>query len=375
LSVVPEDDFSSQIKIYNIYITATILFLLLLGIYFISLFSKQISAPINKLANELEQIRYLNITPSPPIKTHIIEVNTIYRSMESMKIGLESFRKYLPEKLVRNLITSGEAAKIGGKIRPLTLIFSDITDFTLISEKISADEIMIYLCEYFNEISLVINQYNGTIDKFIGDSVMAFWGAPLEDNHGIEKACFSALECLKRIDLLNIKWLNNGILFATRFGIHHGDAIIGNIGSEDRLNYTAIGDTVNLTSRFEELNKYYGSKIIVSEAIYQKVNDLFLFRILDIIILKGHAAPITIYQLFQQKNIDINSKLLEFCEFYTKGFSAYKQQDWDAAISQFEYALLIDPEDVASRLMITRCQKFKLNPPPSGWHGIWVYAN
>ncbi len=373
--VVPMDDFVGMLKHYNNIALLVVLFLLLFGLEVTSLFSKQISKPFNKLENELEKIKFFHIDPSPTIKTHIKEVFTMSRAIESMKIGLQSFRKYVPENLVRQLIYSGEAAKIGGGIRQITLFFSDITNFTSIAEHTDPEKIMRYLCEYFDELSRIIGSHKGTIDKYMGDSIMAFWGAPLVDANSVHNACITALECQTKLTYLNEQWRQqNRPVFLTRIGIHSGSVIVGNLGSSERLNYTAIGDSVNVTSRLEQINKIYGTKIIVSEQVKNKIEDQFVLRILDRVTVKGRKEVLTIYELIEQKTFLTSPALLDFCESYRQGFMAYQHQEWDKAIGLFTQILHTYPHDHPSVIMRERCQHFKSNPPAADWQGVWIFS-
>lgn len=300
--IVPKDDFIRQLENYNKLIMFILLLLFLLGVIAISLFSKQISIPINNLANELEEIKFFRIELIPPVKTHIKEVFIMSRAIESMKIGLASFRKYVPENLVRQLIYTGQAARIGGIHRNVVLFFSDIVNFTAIMEHVGPEKIMKYLCDYFEVMSHIITDNKGTVDKYMGDSIMAFWGAPLTDEKGIEHACKAALQCQRRLQQLNKEWRQaKRVALPTRIGLHFGDVTLGNLGSSERLNYTAIGDSVNIASRLEQLNQYYGTRIIVSDFIRDKMKELFIFRIIDRVIVKGRKEPITVYELIEEK--------------------------------------------------------------------------
>lgn len=375
-TIVPEQDYSKGYRFLIKVISIIFILITILGLVLINIFSKKLSIPINKLARELEKIKYFDIKPSPPFRALIREVFIMSRSIESMKIGLNSFRKYLPEKLVLNLISSGEAAKIGGHSRDIALFFSDIVNFTSIAEQTEPKKILGYLCEYFEEMDIIISKHSGIIDKYIGDSIMAFWGVLSLDGNKIKHACDAALACQHRLQLFNEELFErNGFKFETRIGIHYGYAIVGNIGSLNRLNYTAIGDSVNVTSRLEQLNKNYGTKIIVSEFVYDQVKTDYFFRILDRILIRGREEPTCIYELIQSKNIPLKEYLLKFCDNYQHGFTAYQHQAWDLAIDYFKTALKYLPENKSCLLMIARCHNFKRKPPPEPWNGIWSFTN
>ncbi|WP_269458327.1 adenylate/guanylate cyclase domain-containing protein [Legionella waltersii] len=190
----------------------------------------------------------------------------------------------------------------------MTAFFSDIRNFTDISENMDAESLMLHLCDYFEELSKIITSENGTIDKYIGDAIMAFWGAPIEDESHCLKACNAALKCQLRLNELNEQWeKQKKPKLLTGIGIHTGSAIIGNIGSSSRLNYTAIGDTINTASRLESLSKQYGSVIVVSEDVVNATQDHFEFRFLEQVSIRGKTGSYKIYELVGVKSIKSSS--------------------------------------------------------------------
>jgi len=210
--------------------------------------------------------------------------------------------------------------------KTIAILFSDIKNFTSIAEEMDPDQLTHLICEYFDELSKIIISNKGTIDKFIGDSIMAFWGAPLSE----EKPCFhaakSALISLHYLEILNAKWQSEGKpKLLTRFGIHIGEAIVGNIGSAERLNYTAVGDAINIASRLENINKIYGTKIIVSEDVYQFIKDQFVLRMLDHVTLKGKAKVSYIYELIAEDVNQIPYDIHAYSTQFSKGFAFYQK--------------------------------------------------
>ena len=371
--VAPENDFLGEIKKFNKIITILLVVILLLGLELISLFSKQISIPIQKLANQLHRIRFFELERNRQVKSRVKEVFIMANAIESMRVGLQSFQKYVPQNLVRQLIENGEAAKIGGHNRRITLLFSDISNFTTTTEQIGSEKIMQLLCQYFNELTQIIGCYQGTVDKYIGDSIMAFWGAPVPDSLCTFHACKAALECQDRVAKLNQQWKKEiGVELPTRIGLHHGRVTVGNLGAMDRLNYTAIGDPVNVTSRIEQLNKVYGTKILASEIVQKNVNELFIFRVIDKVKVKGRIEASIIYELIAEKKNENNKKILNFCQIYEQGFIAYQLQSWQEAIDFFKEALVIFPYDLASQIMIKRCEEMK-GSVINDWNGVWRY--
>jgi adenylate cyclase len=226
----------------------------------------QVTHPLRELVQETEKIKSFNLDEKVNIRASLFEIRTLVDAIANMKVGLQSFKKFVPSQLVRQLVESGLEANVSGHRREVTIFFSDIADFTTISETMKPSELSSHISEYFNELTNIIMEHNGTVDKYIGDAIMAFWNAPVEIKDHARVACRATLKISQRVSELEKKWRAEGKpVFRTRIGINTGDVVVGNMGSEQRLNYTVIGDPVNLASRLESLNKYYGSNIIISQ--------------------------------------------------------------------------------------------------------------
>lgn len=371
--VAPEDDFTGDLKIADIMDVGIGLIILVVGIFMVSKLVTLVVKPIKKLVKQTEKIRRFDLEESSKIKTRIKEVSMLSDSISRMRSGLKSFIKYVPAMLVRQLIETGEDAVIGGAKKQLTILFSDIENFTTLAEHMDPNLLMEHMCEYFSEMSKIITAEKATIDKFIGDSIMAFWGAPIDVDQPCQRAARAALECAQRLRELNEKWKQSGKppLF-TRIGIHTGEAIVGNLGSIDRLNYTALGDTINIASRLEAINKIYHTHIIVSDAVYQVIKDEFLLRKIDRVALKGKLQGSDIYELLAPKNQGVDFDLNQYQPKFESGFIFYQQQNWEQAIELFKECINIYPDDYIAPLFIKRCHEFKLEPPKD-WDGIWRY--
>ncbi len=292
-----------------------------------------------------------------------------------MKVGLRSFRRYVPTELVRYLIKSGVEAKLGGEYQEITVLFNDIVNFTTISESMDPRKLVVHLGEYLSELSHIIGQEGGTVDKYIGDAIMAFWNAPKKvDNHTL-RACTAALKCKDKLKELNVKWKKKRLpLFNSRFGINSGRVVVGNMGSDERLNYTVIGDTVNLSSRLEGMAKNYGVDILISEMTNRKIKGVLLTRMLDKIIVKGKTKGVLIYELLCVKK-EANAKLIEYVKTYEDGLEKYFKKKWDKAIISFQKTLKYNPNDKASKVLIDRCKYNKRNPVVAKWDGSFIYLN
>ena len=280
------------------------------------------------------------------------------------------FGKYVFPVVIDNLIKNPDRINLGGEKRNITIFFSDIRGFTSISERLDPEELVRLLNEYLTEMTSIIIKDQGLVDKYMGDAIMAFWGAPLEQPDHTELACSSSLEMMDKLRELQKKWKKEGIpSFDIGIGLNSGDAIVGNMGSLKRFDYTAIGDNVNLASRMEGLNKLYGTNIIITENTHKIVKDKFETRKLDAVKVKGKKKSIFIYELLSRKDRS-SKKQRDFVRLYEAGLELYFKKKWKAAIKSFEIALKL-MDDNASHALITRCHEFLKNPPPKDWDGVW----
>ncbi|EKD70477.1 MAG: hypothetical protein ACD_46C00523G0003 [uncultured bacterium] len=374
--IVPREDFVGELRHANISTLWISLIILGLGIVAILILSGHVVKPLKKLVEETERIRNFELTDTLPIRSKIKEVTAIADGIYTMKQGLRSFQKYVPATLVRQLIETGQDAHIGGDKKQLAIFFSDIKNFTTLAEHMHPNQLMRHLCKYLDELSKIIDKHGGTIDKYIGDSIMAFWGAPLPEQDPCQHAARAALEGLKHSRKLNAAWTAKGKpVFFTRIGLHLGEAVVGNVGSSERLNYTAIGDAINLASRLEGANKMYGTQIIVSESVYKVLQNEFVLRMLDRVIVKGKKKTNYIYELLAEKPEEVTFDVEKYNNFFIKGFSAYEQQQWNEAIGHFNNCLQIYPEDTVAPIFIQRCNYLKSHPPKNAWDGIWRHKN
>lgn len=370
--VVPERDFTSELHKTNMMTLMLSLLILMLNIALVWYCITKVIQPIKVLVKETEKIKNFELDSDALIASRIKEVVMLTNALRSMKTGLRSFQKYVPASLVRQIIEAGEDAHVGGAKKEIVILFSDIQNFTAIAEYMDPRLLMTHLCEYFDVLSTIISEARGTIDKYIGDSIMAFWGAPLLEAEPGFRAAKAALKCQKSLSKLNRAWKQQGMPpFVTRIGIHMGDAVIGNLGSSERLNYTAIGDAVNITRRLEEMNKLYGTMIIVSDAVYQMLKDKFVLRMVDYVAMSEKSQAHFIYELLGEEIEQVYFDIKAYLDCFAKAFSAYQAQYWDPAIEYFLQCLRIYPQDAVAALFIRRCSSFKKHPPAEGWSGIW----
>ena len=287
---------------------------------------------------------------------------------KSKKKVMGAFGKYVSPVVVEEIMKNPEKLKLGGEKRNVTILFSDIRGFTSISEKLSPEKLVHLLNEYLSAMTDVILKNNGLVDKYIGDAIMAFWNAPTNQPKHPKLACLTALGMTKKLAELQEKWKKEGMpRIDIGIGLNTGDAVIGNMGSYDRFDYTAMGDSINLGSRLEGLTKQYGVKIIISETTHEKVKDEFSARKLDLVSVKGREKPIFIYELVCMKN-ELTKKNAESIKHYEAGLNLYFARKWDSALKEFSRLKDYKPAEE----FIQRCRNFKKSPPPKGWNGTWV---
>ena len=257
-----------------------------------------LSRPINALSAEAERIRNFELDAPVAARSNIVEIAILIESIAAMKEGLRSFGRFVPKRVVKRLIAAGGAASLGGERTELTLLFSDIAGFTSMSERMDPEQVMQRVSRYFDVMSEAIHANQGVVDKYIGDAIMAIWNAPTHDADHAANACRALLACLRANDALDRAAAAEGMPpLPTRFGLHTGEAIIGNIGSADRMQYTALGANVNLAARLEQLNKRYGTRNLVSAETKMRAGDGFLFRSVAIVRPAGTTTPIEVFEL------------------------------------------------------------------------------
>jgi adenylate cyclase len=259
----------------------------------------------------------------------------------------------------------GEEITLGGEKREITIFCSDIAGFTTISEAYPTEILTPLLAEYFDALSKIILEAEGTIDKYIGDSIMAFWNAPTEMPDHAMKACLVALRCQALLHKLNQQRKeNNQPEFQTRFGINTGMVIVGNVGTTERMNYTVIGDAVNIAFRLQNTSKNYNTHILISEDVYKKVNHQFVVRPLDIVTVKGKKEEIKIYELvaLREGEAEILAKPeeIQLCEAFTEAYEAFQQKNIERAKPLFEAIHAQFPDDLPTKLYLDRIREMPL---------------
>ena len=305
---------------------------------------------------------------SAPTTSAFRDVSEVLESLEKAKAAMRAMGKYAPIDLVRRLYREKREPTLGGVPMEVSVMFTDIKDFTPLSEKLVPDQLADALGRYLDVMARIIQQEtHGTIDKYIGDSIMTIWNAPEPVPDHARMACLAALRCRDAGRALSASAEWRGLPpFETRFGLHRDTALVGHFGAHDRMNYTAIGDSINLASRLESLNKQYGTTIIASERMVEKVREHFEFRLLDLVAVKGKTEAIKIYELLGEKG-DARAAD-ESIVRYEEAFAAYAKGEFAAAVSILER----NDDDSPSAVLLERCRRFQHDPPPDGWRGVYV---
>ncbi|MDC0068183.1 adenylate/guanylate cyclase domain-containing protein [Gammaproteobacteria bacterium] len=281
------------------------------------------------------------------------------------------FGQYLSPKVVENLVDDPTKIQLGGEEREMTAFFSDIGGFSSISERLTPSELVQLLNDYLTDMCDIILSAEGTVDKFEGDSIMAFWGAPTRQNDHAKRACFAAIEMNDRLVELRAGALQKGVTpLVVRMGMNTGTMVVGNMGSKQRMNYTIMGDAVNLASRLEGANKAYGSGMMISESTYRLCEADVDVRELDRITVVGKSEPVTVYQLLNRKSHTTGAEA-DLVYQFSKGLELYKAGSFELAKSEFSACLDIFADDGPAQTFIARCQKFVDNPPGADWDGVY----
>lgn len=368
---------SSLLSMYTNYSRLMIVFgilLIMLGVAISSVLIIRLSKPIKNLLLSIDDLRQLKFRETSECKTNIKEIGILYEAVNFMETGFKSFARYVPLALIQKMMISGSVAEVSGEGRDITILFTDVRSFSSIAENMNARELMFYLSEYFEMITNMIVGKGGTLDKYIGDAVMAFWGAPYDDKNHALHACQCALMIQEGLDRLNKVWKQKGLPeLSLRFGINSGHAVVGNVGSKYRLSYTAMGDSVNLSERFEELNKIYGTDILVGEDTYRIVSDQFLFRMVDLVETRGKKESVHIYTLLQRQNSKYSIQELKIINAkFKEAFNVYQVGEWQRALDMFNAFLQEYPDDHIATMFVERCKKLQTNPPKK-WNGAWSF--
>ncbi len=368
--LAPESDFMGDVERENratlLVGVVSVLAAVLAGLWL----AARVSRPIDALREEMNHVGEFRLEARPPVRSVFAELDAMARALESMKSGLASFARFVPRDVVRTVLASGREATLGGEVRTLSVVFSDLAGFTTLAESMEPDALVRTLGGYLDAMTTTLTEGGGTVDKFIGDGIMSFWNAPLDDPHHARRACLAALACQRALRELaedpSHAWVANT---KTRFGIATGEVVVGNVGTPDRMNYTAMGDAVNLSARLESLNKQYGTVVMAAESAVSLVGDVVLARPIDVVAVQGKAQGVKVYELvaLASEATDAQRTLARLC---AEALEKYLRRDFSAAASAWQAALECAPGDSVATIMRARALAYVSAPPPPEWSGV-----
>lgn len=288
----------------------------------------------------------------------------------------DMFSRFVAADVVQYMLDNPELVKPGGEKVELTIFFSDVAGFTSISEALTPEELVVLLNEYLGAMTDLLFEYGGTLDKFIGDAVMAFWNFPRKQEDHAARACLCALAMQRKIDELQIGWAERGLpRVSARAGLNTANVVVGYMGSvKAQMNFTCMGDGVNLASRLEGANKEYSTALMVSDATYQRAKHVVAGRFLDFLAVKGKKEPVKVHELVCEVGKEPPG-WKEMVELYDHAIQLHLDRKWDEAIAAFEQLLTRWPDDGPSKTYIARCNQYKENPPPEGWDGRYILTH
>jgi adenylate cyclase len=280
--------------------------------------------------------------------------------------------RYMDPSIADQLLAEG-AEVLGGKSTTATILFSDIRGFTPLTEELGPQATVALLNEYFTVVVDCIQRQGGMLDKFVGDAMMAVFGLPIAHDDDEDRAVRAAIAMLSDLASWNVERLAHGKkAVAIGIGINTDVVVSGNIGSPKRMDYTLIGDGVNLAARLESACKQYGTQILISEYTYKKLHGTYRLREIDRVVVKGKTAPVSVYEVLDYHTDATFPHLMRVVHYFQEGLLQYRQQQWDEAIDAFTAALALHAGDKLSQLYVQRCQYLKAQPPGPEWAGVWV---
>lgn len=368
--LMPNYDLLEGISQLRIYLLAATVVALLAALGYSFLLARSYSRPLEALAAQSRRIRDLDFQTDAKIEAKLHEFKQLAEAQAQSLAALQSFSRYVPIEVVKELMGKGEVARIGGRTETLTILFTDIAGFTNISEAMSPEALTNHMAEYFQAMIDTLHRHGATVDKMVGDAIVAFWGAPTPIPDQADKAVYAVLETVSRLENLNDEWRARGLpALPTRFGLSTGPVVVGNIGARTRLAYTVLGDIVNLASRLEGLNKVYGTTFLVDANTRDACSSQFAWRHLDRIIVVGRTEPTDIFQVLGEAG-RVPDQVLAAASRYEAAWEKYRVGDFPGALETLkDFESELGPDPAAQRLRAL-CEKYRQNPPAEGWDGI-----
>jgi len=313
-----------------------------------------------------------------PILTMLVTFSLIYiykynTEEKGKRFIKKTFSHFVTHSVVEELLANPEKIKLGGERKNCTVMFSDVAGFTTISEQLTPEALVKLLNDYLTEMTNIVFEYDGMLDKYEGDAIMAVFGAPLDHGNHAVQACAAALMMQTQLVKLRELWgKQNRPKLEARCGLNSGDMVVGNMGSETRFDYTVMGDAVNLGARLETANKEYGTSIMIGVNTVSKAGDQIIARELDLLRVMGKNEPVRVFELVGMKDSGIPDKKKQILDIYREGYENYQAKNWQNAKNYFNQVLAIDRTDGPSKTFIKRCDQFIANPPAEDWDGVYT---
>jgi class 3 adenylate cyclase len=338
-------------------------------LFFIYFAASRLSRPVENVSRQLQAIESLNFDTPARSPSNIQEIAKLESAASLLRTSLKSFSSFVPLDVVRQLIKSGIPLTLGVEPRFLTVFFSDLENFSSHSETLAPDDLLIQISTYLEEVSSAISEEGGTVDKFIGDGVMAFWNAPVERPDHVLRACAAALRAARRMERVNDAWETEGRpRIQIRIGLNCANVLVGNVGSSTRLSYTALGDGVNVAARLEGINKLFGTTICISDSIYDQVRGDILARPLKRVQVKGRKTEFMIYELLAIRTGDdpelkVRDRDEELSTMTWQASQLIEAGDLTAAERAYRAIVRNFPDDPVAKLMLEKCKESRAADP------------
>lgn len=361
ITLTPIDDFVGTLKRTNRLMMVVIIGLTMLELFFIYFASRRLSRPVENVSRQLQAIESLDFDAPAGSPSNIQEIAKLEFAASLLRTSLKSFSSFVPLDVVRQLIKSGIPLTLGVEPRFLTVFFSDLENFSSHSETLAPDDLLVQISTYLEEVSSAISQEGGTVDKFIGDGVMAFWNAPVQRPDHVLRACAAAVRAARRMERVNDAWEAEGRpRIRIRIGLNCANVLVGNVGSSSRLSYTALGDGVNVAARLEGVNKAFGTTICISDSIYDQAKADILARPLKRVQVKGRKTEFMIYELLAVRTSDdpelrIRDRDEPLSAMTWHASQKFEAGDFRAAERAYRDILMQFPEDSLARFMMAEC--------------------
>jgi adenylate cyclase len=280
--------------------------------------------------------------------------------------------RYLSPSVSQCVLKEPDRLYLGGETRAMTVLFCDLRGFTTLAHAMDPQALVVLLNEYMAAMTEIVFKRDGVLDKYIGDAIMAFWNAPISQPDHARRACETALDMIERLQQLQADWKQRGIpALEIGIGINTGPMVVGNMGSRDRLAYTVLGDAVNVASRLEGLSKEYGTRVVIGEATRAEAGEMFEYRFLDMVAVKGRSEPLAVYEVISRAG-QLEPSKTSVLETYRRGIELYRARRWTEAAALFREILAATPDDGPSALYLRRSHTLLETPPPPEWDGVYV---